>query len=82
MALRPESACDASAGPIGSDERNTLQRFVQREEAMTKEGLSDLERHALNTFNAGCPLHPCRPTERGKTTLALHISAQHKQLAA
>ena len=82
MALRPESACDAPAGLIGGDERDTLQRLAQREEAMTTEGLSDLKRHALGTLNASCPLHPCRPAEKGKTTLALRMSAQHKQLAA
>ena len=79
MPLRPQNAFDAPSDPTGGDDPDTLQRLVQRAEAMASEGLSDLERRGLGYLNAGYPLHLRGPAGSGKTTLALRITEQLKR---
>lgn len=72
MTLKPSPAQD-------TDEPEALSALVQKAEAMTMDGLAELERRGLAYLNAGYPLHLRGPAGSGKTTLALRLAGQLKK---
>ena len=79
MTLRPTSSAERQIAAGADDPDAALLHVVQRAEAATTEGLSELERRATGYLNAGFPLHLRGPAGSGKTTLALRIAERIKR---